>query len=277
MRRAAGLPACAVVSLPAIDLRRRPGHPFELRSQLLLGEVVDVLAASRDGQWWQVENRSDRYHGWIRRWGLVGVTAARARSWSRSALARVIVPYARVLSRRGAGVAVSPVFWNGRLIAGRLRGRHRPVELPDGRRGWLEDRALEVRPGTRTPAMIERVMGLLGVPYLWGGRTPLGFDCSGFTQQVLAEQGFSIPRDARDQHAAARRLAAGEPDREGDLVFFGALRGPAAHVGLGLGGGYFAHSRGHVRISSLDLDNPLCDNEIITSFRGWRRPVMALP
>ena len=54
MRRAAALPACAVVSLPAIDLRRRPGHAFELRSQLLLGEVVDVLAASRDGHWWQV-------------------------------------------------------------------------------------------------------------------------------------------------------------------------------------------------------------------------------
>jgi cell wall-associated NlpC family hydrolase len=277
MRRAAGLPACAVVSLPAIDLRRRPGHAFELRSQLLLGEVVGVLAASRDDQWWQVENRTDRYRGWIRRWGLIGVTASRARAWTRIARARVVVPHAQVRSRPGAGVAVSPVFWNDRLIAGRRRGRHRPVELPDGRRGWIEDAALETRPGSRIPVMIERVKGLLGVPYLWGGRTPLGFDCSGFTQQVLAEQGFAIPRDARDQHAAARPLASGESDREGDLVFFGSLRGPAAHVGLGLGGGYFAHSRGHVRISSLDPDNPLCDKEIVGLFRGWRRPVRQLP
>jgi cell wall-associated NlpC family hydrolase len=159
---------------------------------------------------------------------------------------------------------------NSRVIAGRARGKSRPVELPDGRRGWVASAALHSGPARID--LVARVRSLLGVPYLWGGRTPLGFDCSGFTQQVLLEQGLALPRDAQEQFRACSRLKTGDSPRTGDLVFFGVPGGPAGHVGLIIGGGYFAHARGYVRVSSLDIDNPLCDMALMPQLSGFGRP-----
>jgi gamma-D-glutamyl-L-lysine dipeptidyl-peptidase len=259
-----------VVAPAVLDVRRRPGHRRELTSQLLLGEVVRILGTSPDRAWRHVEGLADGYRGWVRDRGLVAVTATRARSWAGKATARLAVASAEVWARPGLGALVSPLFLNSRVIPGRRRGRWRRVELPDGRRGWLAASAL-AGPGGPVP-LTRRVLGLLGAPYHWGGRTPAGFDCSGFTQQVLAEQGIRLPRDAAHQARACRRLAAGEEPRIGDLIFFGARGRPVAHVGLGLGGGYFAHCRGIVRISSVDERNELWDNELCSHMVGWGRP-----
>ncbi len=264
-------PDHAVCSLSALDVRRRPDHRAELTSQLLLGEVVRVAGSVRRGAWWRVESLSDGYRGWVRNWGLVPASRARARVWLGKARARVAVPVAFARSGPGRGALVSPLYLNSRLIAGRSRGRYRPVELPDGRRGWVEAAALG---GRRAGVTLEdRVLSLMGVPYLWGGRTPAGFDCSGFTQQVLAEQGVPLPRDAARQQSVSRKLGGDEEPRLGDLIFFAGPGGSGRHVGIALGGGYFAHCRGYVRISSVDAGNPLCDSELIPQFRGWRRPL----
>jgi gamma-D-glutamyl-L-lysine dipeptidyl-peptidase len=260
-----------VVSLAVLDMRRRPGHRHELTSQLLLGEVVRILRTGKGGVWLWVEGWTDGYRGWVRSWGIVPATAVRARSWTAKATWRVAAASAGVWARPGRGAFVSPLFLNSRVIAGRRSGTWRRVELPDGRRGWIAASAL-ARPGERRP-LTERVLGLLGVPYHWGGRTPAGFDCSGFTQQVLAEQGIRLPRDAVRQMRACRRLATGEESRLGDLVFFGAPGRHVGHVGLGLGGGYYAHCRGILRISSIDRDNELWDKSLDGHVRGWWRPV----
>jgi cell wall-associated NlpC family hydrolase len=165
---------------------------------------------------------------------------------------------------------VSPLFGGGRAIPGRTRGRFRHLELPDGRRGWVESRAITLG-ATRARPLEERIERLLGVPYLWGGRTPFGLDCSAFTQLVLGEEGIRLPRDAADQARVCRRLAAGEAQRPGDLAFFARPRARIGHVGIGLSGGLFAHARGHVRIASLDHRNPLCDNALVQQFRFWGR------
>ncbi len=260
----------AVVSLAALDVRRRPEHGAELGSQLLLGEVVRILGGRPGGQWWRVESLADGYRGWVRGWGLVRAPAARARSWQAKAAARVAVAVVEARTGPGRGALVSPLFLNARVIAGRRRGAHRRVELPDGRRGWVPVASLACR--GEKPALLERVLSLLGVPYHWGGRTALGFDCSGFTQQVLAEQGVSLPRDAVRQFRASRRLSSGEQPEPGDLVFFAAPGHPPGHVGIGLGGGYYAHCRGMVRISSLESSNKLYDKEIAPQCVGWTRP-----
>lgn len=261
----------AVVSLAALDMRRRPDHRAELTSQLLMGETVRLLRRSTDGRWWEAENRADGYRGWVREWGLVLASPARVARWTRRASARVWTLFVEVREGPGRGALVTPLFWNARVIPVASKGRFRLIELPDGRRGWLAAAALESRRARRDLAA--RVRGLLGVPYLWGGRTPLGFDCSGFTQQVLAEQGLAIARDAEEQCRRARPLRKGEQPRSGDLVFFGPPGGATGHVGLGLGGGYYAHCRRHVRINSVDPYNPLHDNELNAQMRGWRRPL----
>jgi len=259
-----------VVSLAALDVRLRPDHRAELGSQLLLGEVARLLRRSADRRWWEAENLADGYRGWVRDWGLIEVSRAGAARWLRKARARVGALFVEVREGRGAGPLLTPLPWNARVIALGLRGRFRRIELPDGRRGWVPRSA--VGSAGSGPGILRRVRTLLGVPYFWGGRTPLGFDCSGFTQQVLAEHGISVARDAAEQQRHAKRLGKGENPRLGDLVFFGAPGRPVGHVGLGLGGSYYAHCRRAVRINSVDPINRLYDNELAVQMRGWARP-----
>ena len=265
----------AVVSMAALDVRRRPDHRAELGSQLLMGERLRLLEPSPDRRWWRVEGLTDGYRGWVRAWGLVVVPPSRARRWTRLARARVGWLFVEARESRGRGPLLSPLFWNTRVIASARHGRFRRIELPDGRRGWVP--AASLTPENRRTGLIERVRGLLGVPYLWGGRTPLGFDCSGFTQQVLAEQRVAVARDAVEQFRRAMSLPRSAKSVPGDLIFFGARGAPVGHVGIGLGGGYYAHCRQVVRINSEDPSNPLYDNELGVQLRGWRRPVRRAP
>ena len=267
----------AVVSLPALDVRPEPRHAAELVSQLLLGETVTLLGHAENQGWVRVRNDADGYSGWVRAWGLVAATGERVAGWRRRARGRVGVPLALVRAGRGTGGSVSPVFFGNRLIAtggtGAQAGASRgwsAVELPDGRRGFLPAGALA---GARKPALEVRVASLLGSPYLWGGRTPAGYDCSAFVQQVLLEQGIRLPRDARDQCRRSRRLAATARPRLGDLAFFRRPGEPASHVGLALGGGFYAHCRGRVAVASLEASNPLFDKDLLPQFMGWFRPV----
>ncbi len=270
-------PTHAVVQLAALDLRPRPEHRAELGSQLLLGEVVHVLASDREGQWFRVRNLSDGYEGWVRGWGLARCSRARAARWQAAAQFLVLAPLALARVEPGTGAALTPLFFGGRLIAGRKRGGQRAIELPDGRRGWVDAEAL--RPlASKPPEPLARIRSLLGVPYLWGGRTPAGYDCSAFVQQVAAEQGAALPRDAHDQWRACRAVPKGQSPRLGDLAFFSSRpRGRMGHVGFCLGGGWFAHARGSVRIDTVEAGKLLYAIDLAAQFRGWWRPRSGRP
>jgi cell wall-associated NlpC family hydrolase len=261
----------AVVSLPVLDLRREPDHASELASQLLLGEAVDVLGRSANGHWLRVRGRQDGYPGWARAWGLVPASPARVARWLALARHQVREIRTEALADVRSGGVVSPLHWRSRVIRRALKAGRALVELPDGRLGWLPARAIAPL-GARAPGILGRIQSLTGTPYLWGGRSAMALDCSGFTQLVMAEQGVSLPRDARDQWRLCHDIAARDHARLGDLVFFGAAESGQAHVGIFLGDGYFVHARGRVGINSLDPDNLLCDSELAAQFRGIGRP-----
>jgi len=258
-----------VVTIAALDLRKRPSHRSELGSQLLAGEIAQVIRRTPDGAWWRVAG-PDGYRGWARSWGLRALTAGEVASWKRRASVRVAVPYA-VVRKRPAGAILLPVYLHSRLAPLGRRGVWRHVELAGGSRGWIENRYLAAR-GAKPRASGTLIRKLLGVPYLWGGRTTMGLDCSGFVQMVLLERGFEVPRDAHDQWKAAKRLPKGSRPRAGDLAFFGPPKGRVGHVGIMLDQGAYAHARGSVRINSLDQANPLYDKELWNTLRGFGRP-----
>ena len=135
------------------------------------------------------------------------------------------------------------------------------VRLPGKTVAWIQssDVVSDLKP-LSIPESIELAKRFLGLPYLWGGTSSFGFDCSGFTQMLLRVRGFNMPRDA-DQQAAWKGLTAVERAdlQPGDLLFFGSSPRNITHTGMFMGDGQFiqATTNGHpvIQISRLD-DQP---------------------
>ena len=92
----------------------------------------------------------------------------------------------------------------------------------------------------------------LHAPYLWGGKTPFGIDCSGFTQMVYKLNGYKLPRDASQQALQGEALSFIEESEPGDLAFFDNEEGSIIHVGIIMENNYIIHASGKVRIDRLD-------------------------
>jgi hypothetical protein len=304
--------AAGIVSVGVAALRREPEHAAELVSQAILGETVRVEDRTTGGDWLAVRLDVDGYRGWIRSWSLVEVGREAAELWRREAGANVgrrEVVVRAAPARSSAPLAVAP--WQARLAVRGATARWAEVGMPGGGVGFVEHSGLVEGPapgGPPTPRRLLRTArAMLGVPYLWGGRTAWGFDCSGFVQAVFAWHGVGLPRDAAAQFA---ELAQGEADagaggpgaatpgpaigppggrageRAGDLLFFGRTRNAVNHVALGAGGSDFLHAFGKVTLGSLDraselyvpqLDTSLIGRCRVPGIRAGRRPGREFP
>ena len=100
--------------------------------------------------------------------------------------------------------------------------------------------------------LVKTAFMYLNAPYLWGGKTPFGIDCSGFTQMVYKLNGYSLLRDASQQATQGEALSFIEESEAGDLAFFDNDEGVITHVGIIMEDNYIIHSSGKVRIDRLD-------------------------
>jgi cell wall-associated NlpC family hydrolase len=109
-------------------------------------------------------------------------------------------------------------------------------------------------------AAVSDVMGFLGVPYVWGGESSQGFDCSGLVQAVYSEAGVSLPRVAQSQYDAGPAVSPGQAVVPGDLVFFGTGPEDVSHVGMYVGDGLMVdapHTGADVRFDRVDGFEPI--------------------
>jgi len=131
------------------------------------------------------------------------------------------------------------------------------LKLPDGVNGWTHGRQLQIQSAGTREGIAETARLFLGAPYLWGGRSTGGFDCSGFVQTVFELNGVNLPRDTYQQIDVGEKIGEDYNEAEkGDLVFFDNGKGTVSHIGIYLGDGRFIHSSGIVRINSLNSDDP---------------------
>jgi hypothetical protein len=212
-------------------------------SQELLGAVLRVIERSGD---WTLVAGEDGYEGWVQEGALIFCPAAKAEAWWDDAGGRPAVALDATLADE-AGRVIARLPWGARVaVASGL------VRLPDGRQGrLLEGRLVDwsERAGeypAEAAAVVATGWEWLGVPYLWGGRTRWGADCSGFVQAVYRLHGLTLPRDSFQQAEVGGAVDAGsalEACRPGDLLFFRARDSErVVHVALSLGGTAMLHA-----------------------------------
>jgi cell wall-associated NlpC family hydrolase len=222
-------------------------------SQGLLGAVVGIRRSVARGEWLQVK-LPDGYAGWLRSWHLIVLPRRDVFTWRDRADALVIAPSAEVLTGKRIGASrIRDLTLGNRLVTRQKAGSWVRVALPDGERGWVGKGSLLLDGKTlpaKGPDVLKTARLFLGAPYLWGGVTPRGADCSGLVQTAFAVHGERLPRDVVDQCRCGVRVEGRL--RPGDLLFFGPSRGPLTHVAIWAGGRRFIHAGCPVELASLD-------------------------
>lgn len=228
-------------NLSVIPMRAAPADTSEMVNQLLFGEQFTVL--ENNGQWLQIELEHDKYIGWVDRKQVQPV--------EESYFAQ-LQAQPQWISEHLLEMALGE---DGSFFGFLLMG----TPLPDYRDGSfrygnqrLPFGGKPLLPTTNRAAVVKTAYDYLHAPYLWGGRTPMGIDCSGFTQMCYRFGGFSLLRDASQQATQGHALSFIEEALPGDLAFFDNEEGRITHVGLVLPDNHIIHASGKVRIDRLD-------------------------
>jgi gamma-D-glutamyl-L-lysine dipeptidyl-peptidase len=247
-----------VTTAPIASIHMEPRFRSEMVTQSLLGEIMKGSAS--ENQWYNVTLR-DGYQGYVYHFYVRELPEKEIKEWNDPNL-MVSALWSRAYDPESKKVILT-LPSNSRLILEEEKKMKYLVSLPDTRKALVD--AEEVLRKDHFPLPLEPMAlaataeRYLGCPYLWGGRSCWGLDCSGFVQLVFDFHGLLLPRDAHPQFESP--LAAkydGDPSRlgAGHLYFFSENKARMTHVAISLGNGKFIHSSGCVKINSLNPNDP---------------------
>ncbi|QDH80329.1 NlpC/P60 family protein [Echinicola soli] len=259
-----------VVTISVANIRSAPKHSAELATQATMGTPVNVL--KKAGSWYLVQT-PDRYISWVDAAGIELMDQKAYDLWEGSPKLVFTELLGYVYESEDESMMVTDLTAGNLLKFVAENRNHYQVALPDGRQGFLEkDLAMPFEEWISTRSLsdnnlISTAKNMMGIPYLWGGTSIKGVDCSGFTKTIYFLNGQVIPRDA-SQQVHEGELVDTEKNWDklavGDLLFFGRKATEdrperIVHVGMWIGNNSFIHSRGRVRISSFDSSSPNYD------------------
>lgn len=222
-------------------MRQEASHKSEMVTQLIFGECYQVL--QQQDKWLQVQSAADDYQGWIDAQQHTPVSEAYFLEWQ-------AVPHARSMD------VVQTVSCKTHIIPIGL-GSFLPFF--DGLNLQIGEEKLVYNGRATNPSMPYRenflqkmALQYLNAPYLWGGKSVFGIDCSGFVQQVYGLCGYQLRRDAYQQVVHGQEVHFVTQTRPGDIAFFDNDEGRIIHVGILLEDQRIIHASGEVRIDDLD-------------------------
>ena len=268
-----------IINNSVANLRKNPSHSSELVSQTILGTGVSIL--KKKGEWYLIQT-PDKYISWIDHGGIVPMSKEKYDNYFASDVGVFTRPYGFSYETKKKNKVVSDLVLGSALKIVEIKSKHTKYEYPDGRTAWIENRLMNSISSIRgmnysIQNLIENAHSLIGVPYLWGGTSSKGFDCSGYTKSVYLMNGYILPRDASQQVKEGILV---DNSRNwnlleaGDLMFFGYYKDDKLridHVSIWLGDGYFIQSSKNVRISSVYSDNSNFDDYHMAKYIESRR------
>ncbi len=261
------------------NMHRYPDETSEVVSQAIIGTNVKIIDSVKKGEreWFYIET-PDTYKGWMTAESVrvykekESLYASKGKVFEVESLIAYIYRENNVTKSKPLTFAtITAVF-----EVGECEERWCDVRLPSGERGWIQKgdgfvREAEKRRKLNVDEMISQAMRFLDIPYLWGGKTPLGLDCSGFAQLIYKLAGIELLRDAYLQFAqeGLREVRKGE-EKKGDLVFFGREGGKISHVGIMINEKEFINATTYEK-PIVQVSN-LYDPYWHKIYRGARRP-----
>ena len=252
-----------IVGISVANLRDEPKHSAQLVTQATLGTPVKVL--KKEDSWYFIQV-PDGYLAWVDAGGVDLKTQVELDEWKASEKLIFTEQYGKSFSEaRENSTPVSDLVLGNILELKAENGNFYEVVYPDGRTAYIPTKS-SAKYGewikTEKPAekLVSTAQNLMGLPYLWGGTSAKGVDCSGYTKTVYFMNGYIIPRDASQQVREGILIDSTKNFsnlEKGDLLFFGrpatdSTSERVVHVGMWIGNNEFIHSSGDVHISSMD-------------------------
>ncbi len=230
-----------VCTLSVIPCRKEPSSTSEMVTQLLFGETYTVVEGNED--WLQIVSTFDSYPSWISAKQHTPLSQVEFEKLDSNHLNAELVQIIQQTTTKQVFPltigATLPNLKNGKLsIAG--------MEFE------FEGQSINSSQTKSIDKLKETAFLFLNAPYLWGGRSPFGIDCSGFSQLVYKLNGYQLPRDASQQVELGSPLSFVEEAQAGDLAFFDNEEGKIVHVGIVLENQQIIHASGCVRIDRFD-------------------------
>lgn len=227
---------CLLSHLP---VRSEASHRAEMATQLLFGETYEVILENKG--WFQIRLHFDHYEGWIAAPDFTAYNEPEN------------IPTRPIVSNAVSWITLESTGIKFPVVSGSsLPDLRNDIFTLNGLRYKFEGAslvpALPVNPEKITSAALR----YLNAPYLWGGRSIFGIDCSGFVQMVFKLNGIILLRDAAQQAGQGTDVSFIEESQVGDLCFCENAEGKITHVGIYLGDGKIIHASGRVKIDTVD-------------------------
>ena len=234
-----------ICALSAVPVRAEPNDRAELVTELLFGECYTVLVTQ--GNWLHIQLAADNYLGWIDVKQHTAVTSDYFAAWQAQDHPRaldIVQVVSDADSRQPITLGCRLPFFDGMTL--RIGAKQLFYN-------GLATNLAHCQSPDRQLALLRKMAPVyLKAPYVWGGKSIFGLDCSGLMQQLYGLLGVQLPRDARQQIEHGQPVHFVSQARPGDLAFFDNADGAIVHVGMVLDEGLILHAHGEVRLDPLD-------------------------